>query len=314
MRAFLLPLMILSSLVVTQAKADLKFKFGTFDNGIGYVAVQGRFEYKDDLTRFETLIRQHRPSVIVFNSPGGNPHKAMEMGMLIRRNGLSTVQDRAVTCTSACALAFMGGTTRTAQDSSIGMHKSSFSDQTSISTSTAVSSIQETTALMIAYLEQMGVSPGVMSLALSTEAHRMRYLTTAEMSRYKVTTQETINTATLRVQSAQQTHRATPQLGYAPSQSPARNATTPTNWVQGHPGADSYIQIKSFRTRADADRFVASFRIPSSVHPATNGWFAITLRQTYPTIEAERLAALLKRDGAIPGDSFVTRGENYVRR
>jgi hypothetical protein len=311
MRAFLLTL-ILTALTATGAQADLGYKFGVFDNGVGYAAVKGRFEINDDLSRFEALVRRNKPSVIIFNSPGGNPHKAMEMGILIRRNGLSTLQDRTVTCASACALAFMGGTTRTAESGSIGMHKSSFSQGAAISASHAVSSIQETTALMIAYLEKMGVSPGVMSLALSTDAHRMRYLTAAEMAHYKVTTKAP-DVGTHGIQARQTNPRPAPMLGYAPTERRNAAAGSAAGWPRTEAFGGSFIQIKSFRTRAEADGFVASFAIPSAVHPATNGWFAVTLRQTYPRDEAVRLSTLLKRDGAIPSDSFVTPGENYVR-
>lgn len=48
--------------------------------------------------------------------------------------------------------------------------------------------IQAMTADIIGYLNEMGVDPGLMQLALSYDANDMRYLASSEMEKYRVTT------------------------------------------------------------------------------------------------------------------------------
>lgn len=310
MRSFIFTLFAGFFLTAASAYAQLHYKTGTTQTGIRYIGVAGTFDYNQSLAPFNQLIQRHKPQWIVFQSKGGNPHKAMEMGLIIRKYGLTTVQDRTSVCTSACALAFMGGATRIAAGRSIGVHQSSFAPSLAISKNEAVSSIQDTTATMLAYLSKMGVDPAILSLALSTDSHRMRYLTTAEMTHFKVTT-ETNGTGTQTVQSAGQPERPAPELGYAPR--PA-DSFRPVGQPQPHVYEGNFhIQIKSFKTRSEADTFAGSFRIPSVVQPAANGWFAVTLRQTHTRSEALKLTELLKRDGVIPQDSLVTNGGNFVR-
>lgn len=310
MRSFILTFFAGLFLTTASAQAQLHYKTGTTKTGIRYIGVAGKFDYNQSLAPFNQLILRHKPQLIVFQSKGGNPHKAMEMGVIIRRHGLTTLQDRTSVCTSACALAFMGGANRIAAGGSIGVHQSSLSPSLAISRNEAVSSIQDTTATMLAYLSKMGVDPAILSLALSTDSHRMRYLTTAEMTHFKVTT-EAVGTETPTIQSAGRTEQPRAELGYAPRQAqgiqPFGRARPPML------GGSFHIQIKSFKTRQEASTFARSFRIPSVVHPANNGWFAVTLQQTHSKSEAQELTKLLKRDGAIPQDSLVTKGENFIR-
>ncbi|MFN4127540.1 MAG: hypothetical protein ACK4HK_17150, partial [Pannonibacter indicus] len=79
-----------------------------------YILVSGVFEPSDNLTPFVQAVQRlgGKGSTVVFNSPGGNPSKAIELGRLIRSLGLSTLQPRSLECVSACALAFMGGVSR----------------------------------------------------------------------------------------------------------------------------------------------------------------------------------------------------------
>lgn len=162
------------------------------DPSTSYVLVSGVFEPSDNLTPFIQAVQRlgGKGSTVVFNSPGGNPSKAIELGRLIRSLGLSTLQPRSLECVSACALAFMGGVSRYAETGSIGVHKSSFSDVSGISVDDAVSYIQHQTAETIAYLTEMGVDPGLLQLSLRYERDDMRYLSKSEMAQYRVTTGE----------------------------------------------------------------------------------------------------------------------------
>jgi hypothetical protein len=46
----------------------------------------------------------------------------------------------------------------------------------------------------------------------------------------------------------------------------------------------------------------------------TNGWFAITLKDTFAEPVAKSLAKEMKSRGAIPGDACSTNGNIYIRK
>lgn len=173
--------------MASHAQAAMTFDERELDSGT-FIVVGGQIEFTDSLTPFELLARQGRARFVTFDSPGGSPYKAMDLGRLIRRYGLATVQIRSTECASACALAFMGGSTRAAMAGSIGVHRSSFSDTSAMPVDDAVSSVQLLTADIIAYMNEMGVDPSLLQLALQYGSDDIRYLSSSEMQRYRVVT------------------------------------------------------------------------------------------------------------------------------
>lgn len=169
------------------ASAKLFYKSGEGDDGLNFVIVSGTFDYEDKLDDFERIVRYRNPTVVSFDSEGGNVAKAMELGRMIRRYGLVTVQLRQFECASSCALAFMGGKLRFAEPGSIGVHKASFAPSTPFNKDEAVSAVQEVTADIIGYMMEMGVNPSLLQLALKTDADDIRYLSGQEMADYQVT-------------------------------------------------------------------------------------------------------------------------------
>ncbi|MDR9808894.1 SH3 domain-containing protein [Rhizobium hidalgonense] len=170
------------------ANARLAYEIHSTDAAGSFVVVSGTFEYRDDLSQLRELVAREHPTVVVFNSPGGNVVKAMELGRLIRSLGLSTLQVRQSECASACSLAFMGGVSRVAEPGSIGVHKSSFNDTVALHVADAVSAVQQLTAEVIGYMSEMGVDPGLLQLSLSYDSSDIRYLSGSEMAKYRLTT------------------------------------------------------------------------------------------------------------------------------
>ncbi len=169
------------------SEAAMTFVERDLDTGT-FIVASGEIEFSDSLAPFESLARQGRARFVTFDSPGGSPYKAMDLGRMIRLYGLSTVQIRSSECASACALAFMGGTARLAMAGSIGVHRSSFTDPSSLTTDDAVSSVQQLTAEIIGYMNEMGVDPSLLQLALQYGSNDIRYLSSSEMQRYRVVT------------------------------------------------------------------------------------------------------------------------------
>jgi hypothetical protein len=78
----------------------------------------------------------------------------------------------------------MGGTPRFAEPGSVGLHKSSFSDNATLNVADAVSEVQQMTAKVIAYMTEMGIDPALLQMALSYESNDIRFLSGSEMERY----------------------------------------------------------------------------------------------------------------------------------
>ncbi|MCB4917112.1 SH3 domain-containing protein [Brucella intermedia] len=170
------------------AWANLTFSADETPGGLRFILVSGEFEYQQDLSPFQTMIRERNPLFILFDSPGGNPSKAMELGRIVRAHGLATFQTKELECASACALAFFGGKIRYAAPGAIGVHKSSFSDTARMTVDDAVSAIQHMTAETIAYMTEMGVDPALLRLSLQYDSDDIRYLSKSEMEAYRVIT------------------------------------------------------------------------------------------------------------------------------
>ncbi|MBA5775872.1 hypothetical protein H2509_01890 [Stappia sp. F7233] len=201
------------------AHADLSFNLQQTGKGWSFIEVSGQFETSDDISQLRYLAISSAARVVVFDSPGGNVLKAMELGRLVRSLGLVTVQIRNFDCASACALAFMGGVQRVAEPGSIGMHKASFSGELSFTAHEAVAAVQQMTALIIAYMIEMGVDPGLLQVALQYESSDMRYLSASEMEQFRLTTDAD------NVASAPATIAPTP---YAPDRSSQKTAALPS--------------------------------------------------------------------------------------
>ena len=152
-----------------------------------FLVVSGEFGDSEPLSAFASAIASSGARVVVFNSPGGNVGSAIQLGRMIRAAGLDTLQVRQLQCVSACSLAFIGGVRRVADPGSIGVHRSSFTPDSGMSTDEAVARVQAGTAQIMSYLGEMGVDPKLMELALSYDKSDMRYLSASEMTDLRVT-------------------------------------------------------------------------------------------------------------------------------
>ncbi|AYG65694.1 hypothetical protein CCGE531_06570 [Rhizobium sp. CCGE531] len=176
------------TLIAQNATARLSYDVHSLKDGSKFIMVNGQFEADDDLTIFRNKVLSSHAFSVSFFSGGGNVYKAMEFGRLIRSLGLQTVAARGSECASACSLAFLGGVTRYAEPDAIGVHKSSFGDTRGMNVEDAVAAVQQQTGDVISYMSEMGVDPSLLQLSLKYDSNDMRYLTSSEMTQFRVTT------------------------------------------------------------------------------------------------------------------------------
>ena len=75
------------------------------------VTVRGTLETEDG-QRFADVVASLTKAIVMLNSPGGDLDSGLSIGRTIRRKSFSTGVPNGVRCASACALAWLGGTSR----------------------------------------------------------------------------------------------------------------------------------------------------------------------------------------------------------
>lgn len=131
----------------------------------------------DSGEKFEEYLKIHKVpaySLVIFNSPGGNPIGGMKLGRVIRKYGLETSVGRKAAkaekdvrstepgeCYSACVLAYMGGKFRfLSGDSKIGVHRFYFTEKIDDPADFA----QIASAAIVNYLSDMDIDPNFLSV------------------------------------------------------------------------------------------------------------------------------------------------------
>lgn len=130
--------------------------------------------------------------LVSLNSPGGSVDDAIAMSKLIREKNIATKVAEKALCASSCPIVFAGGVTRSAEkDAVVGVHQVFNAGIDRPSPEQAMSSAQTTTALVARHLDEMGIGAGLWFHALETPPNQLYYLTPAEMSEYRLTTDAT---------------------------------------------------------------------------------------------------------------------------
>jgi hypothetical protein len=191
MRVFVAALIALASIGPASA---VTFEQHSTDTGVPFIVVEGDFLPEERIGDFVAMVSEYKAMFVAFNSPGGNPYSATQLGRMIRALGLTTIQVRELRCESACSLAFMGGVERAAEPGSIGVHQSYFSPQSTLGRDDAVGAIQQLTGDVLSYFREMGIDPELLQMSLAYGSDDMRYLSASEMARTHVTTEANSST------------------------------------------------------------------------------------------------------------------------
>jgi hypothetical protein len=142
-------------------------------------------------------------STILMSSPGGNLLGSLKLGIVVRQLGFSIMVGqiadgslKTARCYSACAYALAGGRTRIVpRGSEVGVHRAWMRDfeQRDIAGTGLIdpkSSATSVNPVIARYLSSMGVSRQLVALADGTPSSEIRVLTTAELSRLRLSTGE----------------------------------------------------------------------------------------------------------------------------
>ena len=142
------------------------------------ITIKGRLNEGDEGKLLETL-GAIRSAIVFLESPGGSLRVAISLGLTIRKKGLETAVADGAICTSACALAWLGGSPRRmGQDARIGFHEPR-------DPSSGESSLKGE-ANIANYIRQLGLPYAALSLILRADPKSIAWLTDASSSAYRV--------------------------------------------------------------------------------------------------------------------------------
>jgi hypothetical protein len=146
--------------------------------------IKGMFmkdDYQKDVILFTALTVYPKNAIIFLEGPGGKLQTALEIGLRIYQRGFSTAVADGATCTSACALAWLGGKDRfIGKDARIGFHSAR------VGTTNEISSVGN--AMAGAYLAQIGIKE-LATIAFLTKAPpgSMEWLDLSNAIRFHIT-------------------------------------------------------------------------------------------------------------------------------
>ena len=148
------------------------------------VLLKDRIEPKDG-EKFKTLAGHLTGAVLVaFASPGGKMLDAMQIGRMIRMKGWATSVPPGATCSSACALAWLGGTTRYMwQTARVGFHAAYNKKDDGAEISAPGN------ALVGAYLNELGLGPDAIYYITFTDPKSMKWLSAVDAAKLGISMQ-----------------------------------------------------------------------------------------------------------------------------
>ncbi len=192
-RSFLLSLVLLTPSVAAAQNGDMGFRLtgpaGCDRNCPAYVLGEG-YITSDTVRRYQDFVARHGANLPVFlNSRGGELQGGIRLGAALRAQRAAVYVPSGGTCASACAYAFLGGVVRGVQEGGrIGVHRPIVVRRSSGRRSAADEQALEPriAAILTNYVAAMGGSPALVALAAGTEPPAIRYLSPAELRRYKV--------------------------------------------------------------------------------------------------------------------------------
>lgn len=172
--------------------AEMTFNIGKTKSGDEFLIADGSIS---DLTPYllGAMVASGRwkDKVILLNSKGGSVVSALEMGRIIRGQGMATMVKPGDFCLSACAYMFLGGDERFVPKGAVlGMHRFRFGNDEA-DKKTLTNEAQSLSGSLIEYFVEMGVSAEALAAAMRAGPDDMYVFTQDEMQKYRITFERT---------------------------------------------------------------------------------------------------------------------------
>lgn len=141
------------------------------EEGPSLITVRGELDLNDAI-EFMRKANSVKDAVVVLRSPGGNVMAGLQIGRTVRQRGFLTVIPALTNCSSACALAWLGGAPRfMGEDSLIGFHAAYFEKGGRPRISATAN------AVIADYLRELRLSERAISYMTSSPPEKFTWLT-----------------------------------------------------------------------------------------------------------------------------------------
>ena len=206
----ILATMALLSVFAAGSAQAMTYSLVPLQNGGAAILAQGRIEGNESGRLLSALqsaqARGAMPRTLVISSPGGDLESALDLGQTLRQVGMQTtvgnlaqdgygqVQITGGNCHSACVMVLMAGVGRSVLPGSrVGVHSPQVvvmadGQGYQLDETTNRAMVQRSEPLLRSYARAMGVSPSLIDVAHGVPHTRIRTLTPAEMSRFRLVT------------------------------------------------------------------------------------------------------------------------------
>lgn len=249
-----------------------------------FIAIEGELRLGDE-KRFANIAIGVENAIVGFSSPGGNLIAGIEIGKAIRMKEFSTIVLAEFDCSSACALAWLGGARRFMEPRSmIGFHAArNLNDRECAADSVG-------NALVGAYLNQLGLRQSAIAYITEMSPCDVQWLTVAAARQHGIELDE------LDLANDLPDDPPSPTPASAP---PQESGAAGSVWVQ----------IFSRATLSEAiplaTQYQSQLNSDASVFGCENGWYTIAIGP-FSARTATTLLQEWKSAAVVPDDSFVT--------
>jgi len=150
---------ILSTLLLSNPSWSAKIiKDTSLDPNFHFITVSGTIESGDG-AKFSRIVEDTKNGLVILDSPGGAVLSGLEIVRQIKSKNLMTGVPSSTLCASSCALIWLAGSTRYAEESSIVGFHAAYVIRNGKQVETGVGN-----ALIGAYLNELGLSDRAMDL------------------------------------------------------------------------------------------------------------------------------------------------------
>lgn len=180
----------IAAIVAVTATAETS-RYGGFrhDDALPHIlSYRGEID-RTTLRHFRQAMRNHNPTILLLDSPGGRIYAALALARQIRENDLATVIPPGAECASACAFLFAAGTRRQAEGR-LGVHRFSSELKRLEDMSETEGETQQVVARIIDTLADHGVTPNVLVRMFETSHDDMYWFSPSELKREKLITDD----------------------------------------------------------------------------------------------------------------------------
>ncbi len=200
------------------------------------------------VNNFRKALREHKPSVLVLNSPGGSVSEGLEISAIVNDRGMETLIPETADCASACSFIFFAGAPRTIQGR-LGVHQFASSTERTESTRITQTVTQDVAARIIDYLNEFETPGKVFVRMYETPPQEMYWFSRQEIDREGI-----------EITSRSGSGNSTPRASSKPSFNCSKAASAVKKAICGDNGLAALdVQLsrtyQSLKTTLSADQF-----------------------------------------------------------